>query len=194
MGMDARDASESIGESMAAGAKRLALLIAALAALLAIVEMAGGNAEQDALGFNIDASNLWSFYQAKTIRQTMVKTSAEILGQEKAMLPAARQADADVQIAAWTKIAARYESEPDKGEDRTELMARALEAEARRDHAMAADNNFDLASAALQLAIVLASASIVLSVGWLAMVGAGLGGVAIVLAGLGWFAPTLLPL
>ncbi len=194
MGMDARDASESIGESMAVGAKRLALLIALLAALLAVVEMAGGNAEQDALGSNIDASNLWSFYQAKTIRQTTLKTAAEILEEERALLPPDRQVSADARIREWRETVARYESEPNKAEGRKELMQRALAAKAKRDLALAADNNFDLASAALQLAIVLASASIVLGVALLAWGAGALGLVAAVLAGFGWFAPNFLPL
>jgi hypothetical protein len=45
-----------------------------------------------------------------------------------------------------------------------------------------------------ELAIVLASASIILGVGWLAFGAFGLGGVALVFAGYGLFAPTLLPL
>jgi hypothetical protein len=69
-GMDARDAGEVLADIREHGAKYVALLIAALAALLAVVEMTGGNAEQDALKANVDASNLWAFYQAKTIRQT----------------------------------------------------------------------------------------------------------------------------
>src|SRR3712207_1659943 len=67
-GMDARDAGEVLSDiHERSAAKYVALLIAALAALLAVVEMTGGNAEQDALKANVDASNLWSFYQAKTI-------------------------------------------------------------------------------------------------------------------------------
>jgi hypothetical protein len=45
----------------------------------------------------------------------------------------------------------------------------------------------------LQLAIMLASASIILGIVWLAYVAGGLGMVAVIFAGLGVFAPTLLP-
>ena len=47
--MDARDAGEVLADVREHGAKYIALLIAAIAALLAVVEMTGGNAEQDAL-------------------------------------------------------------------------------------------------------------------------------------------------
>jgi Domain of unknown function (DUF4337) len=47
-------------------------------------------------------------------------------------------------------------------------MARARAAEEVRDQALAKDDLFDFASAALQLAIVLASASVVIGIAWLA--------------------------
>ena len=50
--------------------KKIALLVAILAALLAISEMGGKSSQTNALSSHIDASNLWSFFQAKTIRQT----------------------------------------------------------------------------------------------------------------------------
>ena len=71
---------------------------------------------------------------------------------------------------------------------------RAKAAEADRDEALAANNHFGYASAALQLAIVLASASIVLGIAWLAYIACGLGVVAVIFAGSGVFGPTLLPL
>ena len=194
--MDARDASETLEELKNRGARRLALLIAALAALLAIVGTSGGNAEQDALKSNIDASNLWSFYQAKTIRQTTLRAQAERLAVDAAAMTGPQAEVAQRQLAAWRATADRYESEPGPtgGEGRKELMARALAAEAVRDRALAADNMFDYASAALQLAIVLASASAVIGVVWLAYASAGLGLLGFAFALLGWFAPTLIPL
>ena len=50
--------------------KKIALLVAVLAALLAISEMGGKSSQTKALSSHIDASNLWTFFQAKTIRQT----------------------------------------------------------------------------------------------------------------------------
>ena len=73
-------------------------------------------------------------------------------------------------------------------------MARAKAAEANRDEALAANDRFGYASAALQLAIVLASASIILGIGWLAYIAGGPGMIAAIFTGLGLFAPNLLPL
>src|SRR3954467_11123835 len=55
--------------------KRIALLISVLALFLALVETMAKGAQTDALSYNIEASNLWSFFQAKTIRQTVVRTA-----------------------------------------------------------------------------------------------------------------------
>ena len=53
---------------------------------------------------------------------------------------------------------------------------------------------FDFGSASLQLAIVLASASIVIGIMWLAWLAGGVGLIGVTFALLGWFAPTLIPL
>jgi hypothetical protein len=190
--MDARDASEILEDVREHGAKYIALLIATLAALLAFVEMAGGNAEQDALKANVDASNLWSFYQAKTIRQTTLRTATERLELDMMAMPPPQAEAARKRLEAWRATIDRYESEPSTNEGRKELTGRAKAAEEVRDHALAADNMFDIASAALQLAIVLASASVVIGIAWLAWAGGALGLVGLTFAILGWFAPTLI--
>ncbi len=193
--MKAHEASENLNEANERGAKQVALLIAVLAALLAVVEVAGGNAEQDASKHNIDASNLWAFYQAKTIRQTVLRAQSDRLAVELPALGPERQEAARKLAASWQADIARYESEPgpDGGEGRRELVARAKATEAQRDLALAKDDMFDFASAAMQLAIVLASASVVIGIGWLAFLGAGVGAVGVGFAILGFVAPTLLP-
>jgi curved DNA-binding protein CbpA len=96
------------------------------------------------------------------------------------------------QIQRWRETAERYETEPPTQEGRRELMARAKAAEAARDHALAAYHQFEYASAAFQLAIVLASASVITGVLALAFVGGGLGAIGVALSLLGGFAPHLL--
>ena len=191
---DARDAHETLVDLKERGARRMALLIAGLAALLAVVQTIGDNAAQDALKYNVDASNLWSFFQAKTIRQTSVRTAAEMLELELDAVPPERKEAVGKRVQAWRATVARWESEPETNEGRKELIARAKAAEEIRDRALATDNMFDIASAALQLAIVLASASVVVGVTWLAWAAGGLGVLGLGFAILGWFAPTLIPI
>lgn len=176
-------------------AKRVAILISVLAALLALAEMGGKNAQNTALISNQDAANMWAFFQAKTIRMTTMITAAESM--EAIVAGVGSVADRTKtldQIAKWKATAARYQSEPDTGEGRKELAARAKAAEAKRDQALTAYHQLEYGSAAFQLGIVLASAAVVTGVAMLAYIAAGLGAVGILFTVLGWFAPTLLHL
>jgi len=162
--------------------KKIALLIAVLALVLAFSETLGKAAQTNALSLNIESSNLWSFFQAKTIRQTLLRTAAD---QTEAISPASTKL-----IEQWRKTAQRYQTEPETGEGRDELMARAKEAEKKRDRAMAAYHQYELASGAVQIAIVLASAAIVTGAMVLAWIGAGLGMVGVAFCLIGFLAPT----
>ena len=171
--------------------KRVAMLIAVLALVLAISETLGKGAQTTALNLNIEAANLWNFFQAKTIRGTVLRTAAEEL---EAELPGvanreAREAMAK-RIAEWKKNEARYQSEPETGEGRKELMARAKVAESKRDASLAAYHNFEIASAAVQIAIVLASAEVITGVVALVWASAGLGLLGVAFCTIGLFWPT----
>ena len=66
--------------------KKIALVIAILALFLALSETLGKGAQTAALSQNIQASDLWAFFQAKTIRQTVLRTAAEFKAIELASL------------------------------------------------------------------------------------------------------------
>src|ERR1043165_6915777 len=103
------------------GNKKIAIFIAALAALLALAETGGKSAQTAALFHNIDATNLWQFFQAKTIRQTTLRTAAETAGLQPAEALAAPLAEArKKQVEQWRETVARYESEPPTQEGRKE--------------------------------------------------------------------------
>jgi len=136
---------------------RIGLLIAALAALLALLEAGGKSAQTEAINANLQASDLWVFFQAKTARMTTIQTAAESAKLSLLSdLPAETKAAIQKQIDAWNATVARYDSEPQTAEGRKELTERAKEAEAERDRKLAAYHLFELGSAASQLAIVLA--------------------------------------
>jgi hypothetical protein len=99
--------------------KRVAILISILAALLAITEMSGKSAQTTALSANIEASNLWAFFQAKTIRMTTLRTAAESLEVDIAAdLPPARADVLKKRVDSWKATAQRYDTEPETGEGR----------------------------------------------------------------------------
>jgi ABC-type multidrug transport system fused ATPase/permease subunit len=171
--------------------KKIALLVAVLAAFLAISETGGKNAQTEVLTQHVEATNMWTFFQAKTVRQTVVRTAAEELD---AQYKDAANMAVKAQIEQWRKTAQRYDTEPETNEGRKELMARAKMHEAKREEARAAYHLFEYGSAAFQLAIVLAGASALTAVAWLAFISGGLGLVGAAFTFLGFFAPTLVHL
>lgn len=175
--------------------KSIAVMISVLACLLALVEIGVKSSQNTYMASNIEASNLWAFFQAKSIRLTTMKTAAEEMTVLAPLLTAPDQAGAaGKQIEAWRATAQRYDSEPDTGEGRKELAARAKAAEEKRDHALAAYHIYEYAAAALQIAIVLSSAATVTGVIALAIGAGGLGLAGLALALVGWLAPHLLHL
>jgi hypothetical protein len=170
--------------------KKIALIIALLALGLAFSETLGKSAQTTALTDNIRSSDTWAFFQAKTIRQTTLRTAAEAL---TAVAPAMSNDEVKAamakQVEAWKKTVARYESEPETNEGRKELMARAKAAEHDRDRQLAKYHEYEYASAAYQIGIVLASSSVITGIIALAYAAGGLGLLGIVFTGLGLFAP-----
>ncbi|WFU72872.1 MULTISPECIES: DUF4337 domain-containing protein [unclassified Bradyrhizobium] len=175
--------------------KKIALLIAVLALFLAISETLGKGAQTEAISKNVEAANLWAFFQAKSIRRTVVVTAAE---QGKLTLGAttddAQKALVQKQIDDWTKTAQRYRSEPETGEGTEQLAEKAKHAEHERDEATAKYHHFELASAAFQIGIVLASATIITGMLALAYVGGILTLAGLIMTALGLWWPHLLHL
>jgi hypothetical protein len=173
--------------------KRIALIIAVLALFLAFSETLGKSAQTAALTENIEASDLWAFFQAKTIRQTILRTAAESQAIEPASpSDVAAKSAMQKQIDTWKKTIDRYESDPESKEGRKELTERAQETEHKRDLNFAKYENYEMASAAFQIGIVLASASVI--TGMLALVygAVGLGAIGLFFVGFGLFAPDAL--
>ena len=167
------EASETI--ELGAENKRIALLIGALALALALTEVAGDDAKTEAQMQNVASANLWAYFQARTIRQTVLSAEADRAALDAGAAQDAARGALEQQVARWRSTVARWESEPETGEGRRELMARAREAEAARDRAMREDGRYDAAAALLQVGIVLASAGIITGTVALSWVAGALG-------------------
>jgi Domain of unknown function (DUF4337) len=177
-------------EHAAGSNKKIALLISVLALFLAFSETLGKSAQTAAIADNIKSSDTWNFFQAKTIRQTSLRIAAEAMAVQ---LPTITNDEAKAaitkQIEAWRNTVTRYESDPKEGDGRKELRAQAEKLEHDRDTWLARYHQYEFASAAFQIGIVLASAEVITSIaalGWLSgLVGIfGLG-----FMGLGIWAP-----
>jgi ABC-type nickel/cobalt efflux system permease component RcnA len=180
----------------AAGAnKKVALVIVIIALFLAFSELLGKSANTEAITLNILVSDTWNFFQAKNIRRTVVLTAAEAAKAETAAL-GERAATTEIanQIGEWEKTAARYRSEPETREGTTELMERAKQAEHDRDLALARYHNYELASVAFQIGIVLCSAAVITTMIWLAWIASGVAALGMIFMALGLFAPHALHL
>src|SRR6187397_1173188 len=179
--------------------KRVALLIAVLALFLSFSETLGKSAQTAALNYQIEASNLWNFFQAKNIRRTATQIAAE---QTKLGLPSitdpTQKAAIEKQVDDWNKTAARYRSEPEaaggKGEGTVELSRRAIEEQHHRDDSLAKYHHYEFASAAFQIGIVLASATVITGMVVLSYIAGGLGVLGLAFMAFGLFAPHVLHL
>jgi hypothetical protein len=181
--------AEHVGH-VAQSNKKIALLISVIALFLAFSETLGKSAQTAAISDNVEASNLWAFFQAKTIRITTLRTAVDTRKIDLAGTtdPAVKDAMAK-QVDGWLKTAARYEDEANPPEGRKQLMERAKEAEHRRDTAMARYHHYEVASAAYQIGIVLASAEVITGMIVLAWLAGGLGVIGIIFTAIGLFAP-----
>jgi Domain of unknown function (DUF4337) len=195
--MSAHESMEQADQAKEASSenRRIALLIAVIALFLALSETLGKGAQTEAISKNVEASNLWAFFQAKSIRRTVVQTAADQskLGIGTTSDDAAKAA-LQKQIDEWHKTAARYRSEPETGEGQDQLSERAKHAEEERDLAEAKYHHFELASAAFQIGIVLASATIITGMVVLAWISGLLALAGLAFTALGIFMPHLLHL
>jgi hypothetical protein len=144
--------------------KYTGIYLGIVAMLLAITALGGAHATKTIVNSNIQASDIYGYYQAKNIRQTVYELTAAQLDSELLALPEmpeAAKTKIQDRIKRYRERVDRYESDPSTGDGKKELLAKAKEFEVRRDHAAERDPNFDFAEALFQIAIVLGSVSIV---------------------------------
>lgn len=142
----------------------IGVYIGVLAVVLAICSLGGGNAAKEATLKNIEAANIWAFFQAKNLRRQMLRVQ---LDEFEFVSLADPNLSSDAKAAITSKIASYREqdktltSDPKSNEGLDELFHRGKALEAERDIAMRKDPYFDYAQALLQIAIVLASVAII---------------------------------
>lgn len=183
----AHESLEHVAEGRESGRhnKRAAIIIAIMAAFLALAEFAEKDAQTNYLASHIAASDTWAQYQAKSVRNSVLSAEADTL----TSLPnAATDSGIQARIAAARANAARMRSEPG-ADGMQQLMQRAHTIEHQREHELRRKDILEIASGGLQIAIVLASISVVVDLPLL-MFGSLLVGLASALYGLyGGFIP-----
>jgi len=144
------------------------MVISVFALLLAVNSWYGGTLSSKTLNNTIASNNVWAFYQAKSIKQTLAEQSLD---------DATYRKDTEKMAKLQAKID-RYESDPKTGEGKKELFEKARALEAERDEAKKRSPWIGYASTMYQLSIVVLSASILaVSMGmfWGSFFVAGLG-------------------
>jgi len=144
------------------------MVISVFALILAVNSWYGGKLSSTTLNNTIAANDVWSFYEAKSIKQMLAEQSLD---------DAVVRRD-DKKIAELKAKIDRYESDPATGEGKRELMAKAKRLEADRDYAKKQSPWIGFASTLYQLSIVVLSASILavsMSMFWGSFFVAGIG-------------------
>lgn len=145
---DGKPLSRSEGEAVLKGLASITITI--YAALLAISTLLGSGNSGRVLNNTMTINDTWSFYQAKSIKQSIAE------GQ----LDDAVAAKDTKKIAELKAKIDRYESEPATGEGKRELLARAKALDAERDEAKRRSPYYSFAGTTLQIAIVLSTTAI----------------------------------
>jgi hypothetical protein len=157
--------------------RTVALCVAVYAVVLAVTALGGNNAGKDMIMAQQQASNQWSYYQAKVVRENMYLLEAEKLELDLEVRGAGLSADERERLetvrARYAARAAEYKKEKE------EIRAEAEKAQHQRDVAERRDPYFDYAEVLLQIAIVFASVAMLSGKRWayyasLALAGLGL--------------------
>ncbi len=132
--------------------KQVAISIAALAVALSVIGNKGDNAKTDAIIQTNEAANQWAYYQAKGIKGTVASSESEMLS----LLTPAQNANADI-----AKTVERLKADVERYKtEQGEIKAHAEEAQKNAERGSKINDYCDMASLALQIAIVIASVSI----------------------------------
>ncbi len=138
--------------------RRVALVTAIYAVVLAIAALGGNHAMKEMLLSQQQSSDQWAFYQAKVIREHLyrgqkMRLEADLAERDASLRPEARK-KLDALLAKFEEEEKRYNVE------KKDIEKDAKKLEAQRDAFQARDPYFLIAEALLQIAIVMSSVSI----------------------------------
>lgn len=139
-------------------ARGVAVLVSVLGAALAVTGIAEKASQNEYLAAHIQASDDWSFFQAKNQRIAIRTAEVSVLQS----LPTASDAPVQARIKAAQDYITRARDDPQSNDGTKQLQEQAHEREHARDHALHRYHGYEYAAGALELAIVLASVSVVI--------------------------------
>lgn len=138
--------------------RRVALVTAIYAVVLAIAALGGNHAMKEMLLAQQQSSDQWAFYQAKVIREHLYRAQKMRLEVDLAERAGASRADTREKMEALLK---KFDEEEKRyNAEKKDIEKDAKKLEAMRDSFQARDPYFLVAEALLQIAIVMSSVSI----------------------------------
>ena len=171
--------------------RRAALTTAIYAIVLSIASLGGNNTVKEMLLSQQQSSDQWSFYQAKVIREHLYR------GQKLRLEADLAERDASLKPAAREKLEGLLrrldEEEKRYGAEKKDIEKAAKDLEHTRDGYALRDPYFLIAEALLQIAIVMASVSILARSGLIFSFSLGLALIGAVLTANGYFMLFQLP-
>jgi len=168
--------------------RRVALVTAIFAVVLAIAALGGNHAMKEMLLAQQQSSDQWVFYQAKVIREHLYRAQKMRLEADLAdRAPAAAREKHEALLKKLEEEEKRYNAE------KKDIEKDAKKLEALRDSFQARDPYFLVAEALLQIAIVMSSVSILARSGLIFSFSLVLAAVGAVLTANGYFMVLHLP-
>ena len=138
--------------------RRVALITAVYAVLLAITSLGGNNASKEMMLAQQQSSDQWAFYQSKVMREHLysleARRSKAVLSDRGKSMSLAARSEYEALAKLSEKEAGRYAVE------KKEIEKKSKELEKERDLYRSKDPYFDFAEALLQIAIVMSSIAI----------------------------------
>ncbi len=138
--------------------KRVALVTAVFAVILALSSLGGNNAMKEMLLAQQQASDQWAFYQAKAIREHFyrnqkMRLEADLLERGNTLRP-------EVRTHFESMLKGMKDEEARFNKEKQEIEQEAKKLEHERDINRTKDPYFDYAEVLLQISVVMASISI----------------------------------
>jgi hypothetical protein len=152
--------SRSEAEAIMKG--RAAVTVTIMAAILAIISIIANGNSSKVLNSTIQANNLYAFYQAKSIKQGLYdfgvdQMTIQLLDNSSTT---AEQDAIMKKMKHYQAVVDRYENDPQSGEGKIQLLAKARQLESERNEARAKGPWFSFSQALMQIAIVFSSSAI----------------------------------
>jgi len=160
---------------------RSAITASALAVGAALSSLLSGHAANDAIIKKTEASDKWSYYQAKSTKSHVYEGNKEVIIEMAALLGKSDDAKVHDTLASFDSKMKKFE------QDKAEIQKEAQSTEKESTLCFSKHQSYSFAVACFQIGIVLASVAILADANWLYWTSVGAGVVGLIYIYLGWF-------